>query len=258
MCNCSPVYEDLKGKTLLITGGTGGLGEAFCREFARNGANLCICYNTKRKKALELQSQLEKKHNIRACVFQLSQEDHKSCREVTAGALEHFGQVDCLINNAAMEPQKILFEEASLDYINRLIDVNIKGPINMCQSLLPHFRKRRKGVIVNIGSIWGQTGRRGSIIYGLTKQSTTVLTRMLAMEYAVYRIRVNSIIPGYFDTGMARVMNAEDLKIIKKSIPLRRLGTGEEIARVAAFLCSDHSSYITGQQVSVNGGAHML
>lgn len=229
--------------TALVTGGTGGIGEAICRRLADDGYNIIIGYFHSQEKAAALAEEL---HGT-ALGFDIS--DY----EETASAIEQAGKIDLLINNAGISEIE-LFHRISPQKARKIMDVNLWGTMNCSRAVLPSMINRKSGCIINISSVWGQCGASCETDYSASKAGIIGLTKALAKETAPSGIRVNCIAPGFIMTEMNSRFSKEDLDLIREEIPLRIFGEPRHIADAAAFLASDQAEYITGQVLAVNGG----
>ncbi len=237
-------------KTAVITGGSGGIGAAICKKLCEAGYNIVIGYLNNEKNALELCSKLGEQRAIavRADI---------SCKNEAAMLIEKaentFGSVDVLVNNAAIS-QSRLFQEVAERELDRIIDINVKGVFYTSQAAVRYMLKNHSGSIINISSMWGQTGASTEVAYSMTKAAAIGFTKALAKELGPSGIRVNCISPGLIDTPMNSCYSEEELNIIAEETPLCRMGTASEVASVVKFLADEASSFITGQDIGVNGG----
>lgn len=218
----------MKRKTALITGASGGIGLAIVNCLEKQGINILA----PGRKELNLLSE-DSINNYLASL---------KC------------PIDILVNNAGiniLESIKNLTEQS----INETMQVNLLAPLRIIRKIVPQMISRKYGRIVNIGSIWGMITKPGRITYTLTKAGLAGLTRSMAVELAPYNVLVNCVAPGYVNTELTRKNNsAKELKKIKNTIPLRRLGEPAEVAELVSFLCSDKNTYITGQTIAIDGG----
>ena len=235
-------------KTVLITGGTRGIGKSMVYEFAKNGYNVLLNFNYSEDKANEIAHELE---NVK--VYGANVSDQQSVMNMVKYADEVFGGVDILINNAGISCTG-LFQDLSLDEWNNLIGVNLTGTYNLCKAVLPEMIARKSGKIINISSVWGITGASCEVAYSASKAGVIGLTKALAKEVGPSNIQVNCIAPGIVMTDMISSYSMEELGEITNEIPLGRIGSTEDVAKLALFLASDDADYITGQVISPNGG----
>jgi len=241
----------LKGKTAIITGATGGIGKAITLLFHQEGANVVICYNKNKKEAENLHKKLE---NSITC--QLDLNNSESISDVISKSHKQFNSIDILINNGAFLSQKPFetIEEEEWDYT---LSVNLKAPFLMCQKVIPYMKKQNHGRIVNISSIGGQWGGNLAIHYAASKAGLISLTKSLSKIYSKDNILTNCIAPGLIDTKMiANEIKTKEGKEKINQIPIKRIGTPQEVAKTALFLVSDDSTYVTGQTINLNGGMY--
>lgn len=237
-------------KTVLITGGSRGLGAACARLFSQQGWRVVINYN---------QSAAEAKALAETTGAYAVQADVSNAADVEklAATLKNIGYtIDCLINNAGISQERLFSDITEQDW-DRMFNINVKSIFLVTKAFLPDMLKKQKGSIVNISSIWGETGAAMEVHYSASKAAVIGLTKALAKELAPSNIRVNCVAPGYVDTQMNSRYTSEEVAQITDQIPLCRIGVPEEIAKVIEFLASDAASYITGQVIAANGGWHI-
>lgn len=234
-------------KTALVTGGTGGIGEAICRNLAEDGYYVIINYRTAHDKASILANELKSE----AVCFDVSNKN--SVNNIKKIICEKYGSIDLLVNNAGVSDIG-LFTHISDDSSERIIDINLKGTMNCSRSFLPEMINKKSGCIVNISSMWGQCGASCEVDYSASKAGIIGFTKALAKEVAISGIRVNCVAPGFILTDMNNSFSNEDLQLIKDDIPLGFFGKPHHVADAVSFLASDKAEYITGHILSVNGG----
>lgn len=242
----------LEGKTALITGGTGALGAAMCRVFAREGADVAFNYLKREARASEVARAVEA-CGRRALSHRASVLDPKAVAAMVERTVEAFAAIDILVNNAG-STQVLpfpLIEEADWDEV---MDVNVKGPYLVTREVVRHMVFRRSGTVLNIGSIAGSRMLEVPVHYATAKAAICGFTVSLARELARYGIRVNAVVPGLLDSGIAVNVPEAKLKEYLKYCAAGRPGKPEEVAELAAFLCSDRASYINAQNIVVDGG----
>ena len=230
-------------KTALVTGGTGGIGQAICRRLAADGYFVYINYFHAEEKAKLLAEEIGGK----ALRFDVS-----SPAGVRA-ALSEIESPELLVNNAGIS-EVDLFTAISDEKAERLLLTDLAGTMNCSRAVLPEMIHRKSGNIINISSMWGQVGASCEVDYSAAKAGIIGFTKALAKEVAPSGIRVNCIAPGFIMTEMNSRYSQEDLELIRGDIPLGIFGEPRHIADAAAFLASDKSEYITGQVLAVNGG----
>ena len=230
-------------KTAVVTGGTGGIGEAICRRLADEGYFVYVNYAHSEIKAGLIAEEIKGK----PIGFDVA--DPLAVRNAL-GAIE---KVDLLVNNAGVSFID-LFTSVPQEKADSILDINLKGAMNCARTVLPKMISVKSGNIINISSMWGQCGASCEVDYSASKAGMIGFTKALAKEVAPSGIRVNCISPGFIMTEMNKHFSDEDLKLIKEDIPLGIFGEPRHIADAAVFLASDRSEYITGQILAVNGG----
>lgn len=238
-------------KTVLITGGSRGIGSACVKLFSEKGYNVAFSYLTSETEALELEKNFKNVVAFRADVSDRSQVD-----AMVSAVKKQFGSVDILINNAGIAQSK-LFSDITEDDFDRMVAVHLKGMFNCTQAVLDDMINKKSGKIINISSIWGITGASCEVHYSMVKAGVIGFTKALAKELALSGITVNAIAPGVVDTDMMSGFSADEIKEIQNEIPLGRLASPDEIALSALFLSEKGGDYITGQVLSPNGGIVM-
>lgn len=246
--------EKLRGKVAVVTGSSRGIGRAIALEFAREGARVCINYAQSEDKARKVAEEIKFMGGeaiiIRADVSKLDE-----VRSLISSVVENFGRVDILVNNAAIMLRGDFIEtedEEFYEILDRMWEVNVKGAIYCCREAVKHMIKNRYGKIINIASNAGiGTAFPGTTPYAMTKAAIIMFTKRLAFELGPYGINVNAIAPGLVLTDM---VTPEGVELAKKRSVLGRVGNPEDIAKLAVFLASDESSYITGQVIVADGG----
>lgn len=241
----------LLGKVAIITGGSRGIGRAIAIELGKEGASIVINYSKDEEGARETLEYL-KDNGISAIGIKKDVSTFEGAEEIVNKTVEHFGRIDILVNNAAKSTIG-LFLDATKDEIDGLLNTNLIGAMYLTRNALPHMLGR-KSSIINISSMWGEVGASCEVLYSTSKGGLNLFTKALAKEMAPSGIRVNAISPGVIDTKMNSFLSEEDRNSLEDEIPMGRFGMPEEIGKVAAFLCSDESSYMTGQILRVDGG----
>ncbi len=234
-------------KTVLVTGASRGIGAACAREFSSAGWHVVINYNKSEEKALLLAKELGA-----TAVFA----DITKSKDVEKMYLELKNQgihIDCIVNNAGISSDK-LFLDISEEEWDEIFAVNVKGAFLVTKAFLGDMINKKNGNIINISSIWGETGAAFEVHYSASKSALIGMTKALAKELAPSDIRVNCVCPGYIDTDMNKIYTPQEVLAIKDEIPLERIGSPLEVAKSVVFLASDSASYITGQILGVNGG----
>ena len=244
-------------KVALVTGGSRGIGRAIALALAEDGFRIALNYRVGEREAAEV---VEKITEIggEARAFQADLGVPQEAPTLVQRAIEAFGQIDVLINNAGIDLPGVRLAEFRPEDWERILRVNLSGPFYLIQAALPHMKRRRSGQIINISSNVTQRFPMMLGPYTVTKCGLDALTRILAKEEGPNGIRVNAIAPGPIRTDMLeaslRAMGSERAEAFIRSVPLGRMGRPEEIASVVRFLVSEGGSYITGQVIYVNGG----
>ena len=241
----------------IVTGASRGIGRAIAAALAASGHRVVLSYRDREDQAAGLVERIRAAGGeavaVRADVGQPTEAD-----ALVRTALDTFGQVDVLVNNAGVHLPGVPLAAVRWEEWERLLRVNLSGPLRLIQAVIPQMRERRRGHIVNIYSNVSQRLPAGSGPYTMSKVGLEALTRILAKEEGPHGIRVNAIAPGPIRTDMLeeslKVMGPERAEAFIRSVPLGRTGQPEEIASVVVFLVSDAASFITGQIIYVNGG----
>lgn len=233
-------------KTVLVTGGSKGIGRAICELFYKKGYRVTFCYSRDDSAAAALVSAHPDMLCYKADVSVKSEID-----DMAADIADKTGGVDILINNAGIGSIKLITDTSEIEW-QRILSVNLTGAFNCCTAVLPEMIRRHEGHIINIGSMWGVTGASCEVAYSATKAGLIGLTKALAKEVGPSGVCVNCIAPGVIDTDMNASLSESDMSELADQTPLGRVGTPDEIARCALFLAK--SSFITGQVIGVNGG----
>ena len=242
-------------KTVIVTGGSRGIGKAIVYAFANAGYNVLLNYNHSFQSAKDIVSDLKDCTGV-VEMFKADVTNREEVDAMVEYAVKEFGGIDVVVNNAGIS-QVGLFTDIEEEEWKRVIDVNLTGVFNVTQSALKQGMVSKKdGTIINISSIWGITGGSCEVAYSASKAGVIGFTKGLAKELAPSNITVNTIAPGAIATDMiTKEYSEQDINVIKKEIPMGRLGTPEEIAKLVLYLASDDARYITGQVISPNGGS---
>ena len=239
-------------KTALITGASRGIGEAIARKFAKNGYNVVINYLNSREKAEKLANELNN-GKVRAVAIRADIGDPVQAKILVKQTLEIFGRIDVLVNNAGISLTKLLIDTSSNE-IENLMLTNLLGPIYVTKETLPSMINNNYGKIVNISSMWGNTGGSMETVYSASKGGIIVFTKAISKEVGFSNINVNCICPGMILTDMTSGYSIEDMKIIQDQTSLGRIGQPTDVAELAYFLASEEANYITGSVINVDGG----
>jgi 3-oxoacyl-[acyl-carrier protein] reductase len=242
----------LQDRTAIVTGASRGIGRAIALELARQGCHVAFNYAHSAEHAASLVAAVADLGR-RAEGFQVDVIDHAAAEVMVRKVYDSFGRLDFLVNNAGIIRDKLILRMTESDW-DQVIATNLKGAFNFSKAAVAVMMKARFGSILNISSISGVIGMAGQTNYAASKAGLTGLTKALAKEVASRNITVNALALGLIDTDMTRALSAEYRKKMIEAIPLRRLGTVEEVGRIVAFLLSDDARYITGQVVQADGG----
>ena len=243
--------SNLKNKNIIVTGASGGIGNAIIKKMDEAGANI-LASGTRVEKLEELKSNFK---NIKILKFDISQSD-KIEEFIENATNELGGSLDGIINNAGITQDNLAIR-MSLDEWQKVININLTSTFLMSKFSIKKMLKNKSGKIVNITSVVGHTGNLGQANYTASKAGIVAMSKSLAIEYAKKNINVNCISPGFIKTAMTDKIDDKFKEIIVSKIPSARLGEPEDIANAVLFLSSDQSNYINGETIHVNGGMYM-
>jgi 3-oxoacyl-[acyl-carrier protein] reductase len=246
----------LENKVALVTGGSRGIGRAIALEFAARGAAVVVNYNKSPESAEEVVKKIQEAGG-KAAAFQADVSDFKQAEALVKFAVETFGDLSILVNNAGITRDQLIMMMPESDW-DAVISTNLKSTFNCSKAAVKHMMRKRVGRIINIASVAGQMGNPGQTNYSASKGGQIAFTKALAREVAARNITVNAIAPGFVDTEILDAMTPETLEAALKMVPLARKGKPEEIAYAASFFASDEAAYITGQTLGVDGGMAMM
>jgi 3-oxoacyl-[acyl-carrier protein] reductase len=246
---------NLKGKVAIVTGGGTGIGRKICLTLASMGAIVIVNYNSDAQFALDVVNEI-KSHNGQAECMQADVQSFEETENLIKFAIDKFGRLDILINNAGIVADALIIRMSEEDF-DKVISVNLKGAWNCCKHAVKYMMKQRSGKIINIASVVGIIGNAGQTNYSASKAGIIGLTKSVAREVSKRGINVNAVAPGFIKTKMTESLSEEIVAEYIKNIPIPRLGEPEDIANLVAFLASDLSNYITGQVINVDGGLVM-
>jgi len=239
-------------KTVIVTGGSRGIGKHISLAFATAGYNVVINYNKSRESAEQLCEEI-KKHGVDSLAVKADVSSFEESQKLVETAIEHFKKIDVLINNSGVVKDNLILRMKEEDF-DSVIEVNLKGTWNMCRHISGHLLKNREGKIINITSVVALIGNPGQSNYVASKAGIIGLTKTLAKEMGSRNITVNAVAPGFIETEMTNELPSEVQDTYLKQIPLKRFGKASEVADLCVFLASSKADYITGQTISVNGG----
>lgn len=242
-------------KVALITGATRGIGKQIALTLAKEGYSIALNYRKENEELTTTKKEIEA-NNVECLCVQGDVSSFEDCEKLVKETIEHFGSIDVLVNNAGITKDMLLMRMKEEDF-RAVIDVNLIGTFNVTKNVIPYMMKARSGRIINISSVVGVSGNAGQTNYAASKAGIIGFTKSLAKEVASRNILVNAVAPGFIETNMTDVLKDEVKEEIAKNIPLKRMGTAEDVANVVKFLASNESSYITGQVINVDGGMLM-
>lgn len=243
------------GKTAVVTGGSRGIGRAVCLELAAGGANIVFSYAGNADAARESVSAVEAL-GARAVAVQGSVADQEAVRILMDTAVREFGRIDILVNNAGITRDGLLMTMKESDF-DDVIETNLKGAF-LCMKAVSRVMMRQKyGRIVSLSSVVGLHGNAGQVNYAASKAGIIGMTKSLAKELATRGITVNAVAPGFIETDMTAALPEAARAALMPTIPMKRLGQAQDVARAVAFLASEEAGYITGQTLAVDGGMSM-
>jgi len=245
----------LAGRTVIVTGGSRGIGRSIVELFAADGAEVVFFYRGNTAAATEV-GEAARAAGQRIAAEQVDVTDAAACAAAVERTVERCGSVDVLVNNAGVTRDNLL-ALLEVEDVRVVFDTNVGGVFNVTRAVVPHMIARRAGKIVNVSSVAGEKGGRGQTNYAASKGAINALTRALAVELAPRRINVNCVAPGVVETEMTQEIRDRAGDEVKSRILLRRFGQPRDVAHAVWFLASKYADYITGQVLHVDGGFKM-
>ncbi|HEX9908620.1 MAG TPA: 3-oxoacyl-ACP reductase family protein [Thermoplasmata archaeon] len=245
----------LQGKVTLVTGASRGIGRAIALMAAKNGATVVANYNRSEHEAKELLDQATA-DGLKIDIFKADVSSEQELDLMFKHVREKYGRLDVLVNNAGIVSNNLLMMTKT-DELNRIIEVNCKGPFLCMRYAAKLMMKQKSGKIVNISSIVGVQGNSGQVAYSGSKSFIIGMTKSAAKELGMYGISVNAVAPGLIDTDMTKNLAADVKLKLLSNTPLGRIGTPEDVAKVVVFLCSDMGGFVSGQVIGVDGAEIM-
>lgn len=243
----------LQDRVALVTGAAGGIGSAIVKNFLAQGAKV-VMSGTNPEKLENFAKSLNAPDRVAFIVCNLS--DATEANALFTAAEEKFGPIDILVNNAGITKDKLVIMMKDADF-EEVININLTSAFRLCKAAIKSMSKRQYGRIINVTSIVGFTGNMGQANYTAAKAGIVGLSKTLAIEYATKGITVNCIAPGFIETPMTGVLNDKIKEAILAKIPMKKMGTPEDIAAACVFLASEEANYMTGQTLHANGGMAM-
>jgi dehydrogenase/reductase SDR family member 4 len=244
----------LDGKVALVTGASKGIGEAIANYFAAAGAKVIV--SSRKQEAVDAVAKEIKRKGFEATAIACHMGDMGDIHLLVEEAISHYGNVDILVNNAAVNPVFGPVVETSMEAFDKIISVNVKGPFELAKRVYPFMKEKKSGSVINISSIGGLRPEAGLGIYSMSKAALISLTKVMAKEWGDNNIRANVICPGLIKTKFSESLWSNDkmMAMMMKVLPIKRVGTPEEIAALALYLASDASAYCTGSVFTADGG----
>ena len=241
----------LEGKTALVTGGSRGIGEAIVRKFAEQGADVAFTYLSSEERAKNVEADL-KALGSNAKAYRSDASSYEQAEALVKAVLEDYGKIDILINNAGITRDTLMLRMSEQQW-DEVIRTNLKSVFNLTKHALRPMLKKRGGSIINMSSVVGVFGNAGQANYAASKAGIFGFTKSIAKEVGSRNIRCNAIAPGFIGTEMTDELDEKTKEAFLASIPMKRLGTGEDVANACLYLGSDLSTYVSGQTLSVCG-----
>lgn len=239
-------------KVAIITGGSRGIGKEIAKKFAKENYNLVINYVSEKTNTEELKKEFEAL-GAEVLFIKTNVTSYEECEKMAKDAINKFGKIDVLVNNAGVTKDSLLLRMKEEDF-DTVINVNLKGTFNVTKACIPYMMKKKSGKIVNISSVVGISGNSGQANYAASKAGIIGFTKSVAKELASRNILANCVAPGYIATDMTNGLSDAVKESINNQIPLKRVGMPEEVAKAVYFLADEENSYITGQVINVDGG----
>ncbi len=243
----------LENKLSVVTGASGGIGSAICRELAGAGSNLAMIYHGNQEAAEALAAELSETYGITAKAYRCEVSDFEDVKQTVAAIKKEMGVIHVLVNNAGITKDNLILMMKEADY-DAVVDTNLKGAFNMIRHVAPVMLRGKEGHIINISSVVGLMGNAGQANYSASKAGLIGLTKSVAKELAGKNILCNAIAPGFIRTKMTETISDKEAALLSM-IPQGRIGEPEEVAKAALFLAD--ASYITGEVLRVDGGIAM-
>lgn len=242
-------------KSVLVTGGSRGIGKEVAIQYAEHGYNVIVNYISDKTDVEGLKKEFNEK-GIESLIVKADVSKQEDVESLVKQAIEKFEKIDVLVNNAGITRDNLLMRMTEEEF-DKVIDINLNGTFLVTKAVSKYMMKKREGSIINLSSVVGVAGNAGQCNYSASKAGIIGFTKSIAKELASRNIRANAVAPGFIATDMTSVLSDVVKENINNQIPLKRMGTAKEVAELIYFLGSEKSSYITGQVINVDGGMVM-
>ena len=242
-------------KTVLVTGASRGIGKEVTLKYAENGYDVVINYVSSKTDVKALENEFKEK-GVDSLIIKADVSKQEEVQELVDKAIEKFGKIDVLVNNAGITKDNLLMRMSEEEF-DKVIEINLKGTYLVTKAVTKYMMKKRSGSIINLSSVVGVAGNAGQCNYSASKAGIIGFTKSIAKELASRNIRANAVAPGFIETDMTNVLSDTVKETIHNQIPLKRMGNAKEVAELIYFLGSEKSSYITGQVINIDGGMVM-
>ena len=242
-------------KTVFVTGASRGIGKEVALKYAENGYDVIINYVSDKTDVEALEKEFKEK-GADTLILKADVSNSEEVQNVVDKAIEKFGKIDVLVNNAGITRDNLLMRMSEEEF-DKVLEINLKGTFLVTKAVTKYMMKKRSGSIINLSSVVGVAGNAGQCNYSASKAGIIGFTKSIAKELASRNIRANAVAPGFIETDMTAVLSDSVKESIHNQIPLKRMGSAKEVAELIYFLGSEKSSYITGQVINVDGGMVM-
>jgi len=249
------IYPDLKDKVVLVTGATRGIGKAIALNLAQQGAEIVFNYRGEKNKADDLTEQLQS-FGIKSHALNFDLSDGQKINQELTRFVKEVAPITGVVNNAGISKDQLIMKLKEQE-LSEIIDINLKGPILVTAALSRSFLRAKDVSVVNISSIAGLMGNVGQSAYSASKAGLIGFTKSFAKELGSRNVRCNAVCPGFIDTDMTKELDGSVREGYEKHIPLRKLGSADDVANLVIFLLSQSSSYITGEVIKIDGGLYI-
>ena len=242
-------------KTVLVTGASRGIGKEVALKYAENGYDVVINYVSDKTDVTSLEKEFKEK-GVECLILKADVSKQEEVQELVDKAIEKFGKIDVLVNNAGITKDNLLMRMSEEEF-DKVLEINLKGTFLVTKAVTKYMMKKRSGSIINLSSVVGVAGNAGQCNYSASKAGIIGFTKSIAKELASRNIRANAVAPGFIETDMTNVLTDAVKESIYNQIPLKRMGNAKEVAELIYFLGTEKSSYITGQVINIDGGMVM-